>query len=275
MAIRPDNARTAVSKLSQNNLDGGHPRMVPLPIRLVRRATGSTSPPFRGMAQLERGPAIDILMLAKQKGGVGASTLAREIGVLAASEGQRVVFIDLDPQASLSKWWNRRTADMTGRPNPALASPPPQQLLGALARLRETDDADLVIVDVPPSVHSYLLGVMRAADFILVPCRPTSDDFEALPEIVEMIEQSARRYAFVITQAPTGRRIRSVEDAVPILARQGRVAGVLRFRVTFPTAAAAGQTTTEFEPDGKAAAEIRELWGFVSGELKKTHRVAA
>ncbi len=249
--------------------------MVPLPIRLVRRATGSKSPPFRGMAQLERGPAIDILMLAKQKGGVGASTLAREIGVLAASEGQRVVFIDLDPQASLSKWWNRRTADMTGRPNPALASPPPQQLLGALARLRETDDADLVIVDVPPSVHSYLLGVMRAADFILVPCRPTSDDFEALPEIVEMIEQSARRYAFVITQAPPGRRIRSVEDAVPILARQGRVAGVLRFRVTFPAAAAAGQTTTEFEPDGKAAAEIRELWGFVSGELKKTHRVAA
>lgn len=62
---------------------------------------------------------------------------------------------------------------------------------------------------------------------------------------------------------------------MPILARQGRVAGVLRFRVTFPAAAAAGQTTTEFEPDGKAAAEIRELWGFVSGELKKTHRVAA
>src|SRR5579863_7286292 len=210
MAIRPDNARTAVSKLSQNNLDGGHPRMVPLPIRLVRRATGSTSPPFRGMAQLERGPAIDILMLAKQKGGVGASTLAREIGVLAASEGQRVVFIDLDPQASLSKWWNRRTAGMTELPNPGLASPPPQHLLRALADLRETDAADLVIIDVPPSVHSYLLGVMSAADFILVPCRPTSDDFEALPEIVEMIEQSFRRYAFVITQAPTGRRIRSV-----------------------------------------------------------------
>lgn len=214
-------------------------------------------------------------MLAKQKGGVGASTLAREVGVIAAAEGRRVVFVDLDPQASLSKWWNRRTSDMTGRPNPALASPAPQQLLETLARLRETDGADLVIVDVPPSIHSYLLGVMRAADFILVPCRPTTDDFEALPEIVDMIEQSTRRYAFVITQAPTGRRIRSVEDAVPILARQGRVAGVLRFRVTFPAAASVGLTTTEFEPDGKAAAEIRELWGFVADELKKTHRAAA
>ena len=214
-------------------------------------------------------------MFAKQKGGVGASTLAREVGVLAAAEGQRVVFIDLDPQASLSKWWNRRTAGMTEPPNPGLASPPPQHLLSALADLRETDAADLVIIDVPPSVHSYLLGVMSAADFILVPCRPTSDDFEALPEIVEMIEQSFRRYAFVITQAPTGRRIRSVEDAIPILARQGRVAGVLRFRVTFPAAAAAGQTSTEFEPDGKAAAEIRDLWSFVTGELNKSRRVVA
>ncbi len=213
-------------------------------------------------------------MFAKQKGGVGASTLAREVGVIAAAEGKRVVFIDLDPQASLSKWWNRRTAAMTEPPNPALASPPPQQLLGALTQLRETDAADLVIIDVPPSVHNYLFGVMRAADFILVPCRPTSDDFEALPVIVDMIEQSGRRYAFVITQAPTGRRIRSVEDAVPILARQGRVAGVLRFRVTFPAAAAAGLTSAEYEPDGKAAAEIRELWGFIDQELRKTRRAS-
>jgi chromosome partitioning protein len=213
---------------------------------------------------------MHILMLAKEKGGAGASTLARELGVVAAAEGQRVVFIDLDPQASLSKWWNRRTANAEGMPNPALAAPAPDQLFAALERLRDADAADLVIIDVPPSVHSFLLGVMRAADFILVPSRPTSDDFEALPAVVEMIEQSGKRYAFAVTQAPTGRRIRAVEEAIPILARQGRVAGVLRFRTAFPTAAAAGQTATEFEPGGKAAEEIRELWGFVSGELRKT-----
>ena len=218
---------------------------------------------------------MHILMLAKEKGGAGASTLARELGVVAAAEGQRVVFIDLDPQASLSKWWNRRTAGTEAHPNPALAAPPPDQLFAALHRLRDTNAADLVIIDVPPSVHSYLMGVMRAADFILVPSRPTSDDFDALPAVVEMIEQSGKRYAFAITQAPTGRRIRAVEEAIPILARQGRVAGVLRFRTAFPTAAAAGQTTTEFEPEGKAAAEIRELWGFVASELRKSQLAAA
>jgi len=217
---------------------------------------------------------MNILMLAKEKGGAGASTLCRELGVVAAAEGQRVVFIDLDPQASLSKWWNRRTAGAIEPPNPALASPTPDQLFLTLERLRYGDAADLVIIDVPPSVHSFLLSVMRVADFILVPSRPTSDDFDALPAVVEMIEQSGKRYAFAVTQAPTGRRIRSVEEAIPILARQGRVAGVLRFRTAFPTAAAAGQTATEFEPDGKAAAEVRELWGLVSNELKKTQLAA-
>src|SRR5262252_2153904 len=108
--------------------------------------------------------AMHILMLAKEKGGAGASTLARELGVVAAAEGQRVVFIDLDPQASLSKWWNRRTAGAEGQPNPALAAPAPDQLFAVLHHLRDTNAADLVVIDVPPSVHSYLLGVMRSAD---------------------------------------------------------------------------------------------------------------
>jgi cellulose biosynthesis protein BcsQ len=33
------------------------------------------------------------VMVAKQKGGVGATTLARELGVAAAAAGQRVVFL--------------------------------------------------------------------------------------------------------------------------------------------------------------------------------------
>ena len=215
------------------------------------------------------------LMLAKQKGGVGASTLTREIGVWAAKQGQRVVFVDLDPQATLSKWWNRRTAGATEQPNPALASVAPDQLLRVLDQLAGSDAVDLVVIDVPPSIHSYLGRVMDAADLILIPVRPTSDDFEALPEIVEMVEQARRRYAFVVTQAPTGRRIRAVDEAIPILARQGRVGGIVRFRSAFPTAAAAAMASCEYEPGGKAAAEIKELWGFVSAELRKAGRPAS
>ena len=215
---------------------------------------------------------MQILMFAKQKGGVGASTLAREIGAIAAARGARVVFVDLDPQASLSKWWNRRTAGAADPPNPALATTRPDQLLGVLHRLRATDAADLAVIDVPPSVHSFLFGVMQAADVILIPVRPTADDFDALPGIVELVEHASRRYAFVLTQAPTGKRIRAIEEAIPILARQGRVAGVVRFRAAFPAAGGTGLTATEYEPGGRAAAEISEIWDYVDAELRKLRR---
>lgn len=218
---------------------------------------------------------MKILMLAKQKGGAGSTTVARELGVAAAAAGRRVVFIDLDPQASLSKWWNRRTQGRGDDPNPALASPPPEGLVGFLARLRAARAVDLVVVDVPPSVHVFLSTVMAAADLILIPVRPTSDDFDALPDIVELVEASGRRYAFVMTQAPTGRRVRAIEDALPVLARQGRVAPIVRFRADFPASAADGRTATEAAPSGKAAEEIAELWRFVDAELLKSRRRAA
>jgi chromosome partitioning protein len=219
---------------------------------------------------------MQVLMLAKQKGGAGASTIARELGVAAASDGLRVVFVDLDPQASLSKWWNRRTAGVEGEPNPALASPRPESFLDVLGRLRAAGAVDLVVIDVPPSVHAFLGGIMRAADLILVPARPTLDDLDALPEVVELIERAGKPFAFVVSQAPTGRRVRAVEEALPILARQGRVAPLLRFRVDFPAAAVEGGVATEAAPQSKAADEVRELWAFAKAELgKATRRKAA
>ena len=53
-----------------------------------------------------------VVMVAKQKGGVGASTAVRELGVAAAAAGKRVILIDLDAQGTSRSWWNRRTAGM-------------------------------------------------------------------------------------------------------------------------------------------------------------------
>jgi chromosome partitioning protein len=86
------------------------------------------------------------IMVGKQKGGVGASTLARELGVAAASAKQRVVFVDLDPQGTLRGWWNRRTEGIDGEPNPGLATPAPAEMEQALAQLRDAG-VDLCIID--------------------------------------------------------------------------------------------------------------------------------
>ena len=213
------------------------------------------------------------VMVAKQKGGVGATTLAREVGVAAAAAGQRVVFLDLDPQGTLRGWWNRRTEGAEDDPNPGLASPAPAALAGALEELRAAR-VDLVIVDTPPSVHPFLGGVMRLADLVLLPTRPTTDDLDALAAVLDLVEEAGVPFAFVVTQAPAGKS-RLYDDAVPVLAQRGRVAPALRLRADFPVAAATGRTATEAAPSGKAAEEVRDLWRFVAADLAKAGRKRA
>ena len=45
-----------------------------------------------------------------RKGGAGKTTLAASLAVAAAEAGERVIALDLDPQASLLRWGKRREA---------------------------------------------------------------------------------------------------------------------------------------------------------------------
>ena len=211
-------------------------------------------------------------MVAKQKGGSGASTAVRELGVAAAAAGERVVFVDLDPQGTTRGWWNRRTSAMgvDGEPNPGLAAPPPADLPGALDQLRAAGTG-LVLIDTPPSVHSFIASAMRLADLVILPTRPTTDDLDALPPVLDLVEGAGTPFAFLITQAPPGRS-RLYDDALPVLAQRGRVAPPLRLRADFPVAAAVGRVATEIAPKGRAADEVRALWAFVAAELKRLAR---
>jgi chromosome partitioning protein len=212
------------------------------------------------------------VMIAKQKGGVGASTVARELGVAAAAAGQRVVFVDLDRQGTLRSWWNRRTSGETGAVNPGLATPEPELLSAALDQLREAR-VDLCVIDTPPSVHKYLGTVMRLADLILLPVRPTTDDLDALPPVLDLVEEAGKPFAFVPTQVPPGRS-RLYDDAIPVLAQRGRVSPPLRIRTDFPVASATGKTAAEMSPKGKAAEETLALWRFVTADLAKIKKRA-
>ena len=51
---------------------------------------------------------MNSVALLARKGGAGKTTLAIHMGVLAQADGLRVVFLDLDPQRSLTTWWQSR-----------------------------------------------------------------------------------------------------------------------------------------------------------------------
>ena len=49
-----------------------------------------------------------VLALVTQKGGSGKSTLAVGLAVAAMENGERVAFVEADPQGTISKWKERR-----------------------------------------------------------------------------------------------------------------------------------------------------------------------
>ncbi|MCS6997655.1 MAG: ParA family protein [Casimicrobiaceae bacterium] len=136
------------------------------------------------------------MVVASQKGGSGKTTLVRSLAV-AAELGKHgpVALLDLDPQGSLTAWWNRRLAE-----TPLLVRAEPNSLTAALDRLR-ANRIRLLLIDTPPSAHPFLADVVRAADHALVPVRPSPDDPAAIGPTVAMLEQGNTRFVFVLTQA--------------------------------------------------------------------------
>jgi chromosome partitioning protein len=111
-----------------------------------------------------------VIGLLSRKGGVGKTTLAVHLAVLARQAGQRTLLIDLDPQGSAAAWWRAREAE-----TPALVETQPAELRSILDAAR-TDGVDLVVVDTRPSAEADVAPVAALSDLVLIPTRPAIFD---------------------------------------------------------------------------------------------------
>jgi chromosome partitioning protein len=174
---------------------------------------------------IQTGPRI--LALANQKGGVGKTTTAINLGTALAAIGERVLIIDLDPQGNAStglgidrKSRLRSTYDvMIGSTTlrdailetavPRLHIAPSTMDLSGLEleiaqerdrafRLRhaitalgsEPDQAfTYVLVDCPPSLNLLTVNAMAAANAILVPLQCEFFALEGLSQLLKTVEQ--------------------------------------------------------------------------------------
>lgn len=209
------------------------------------------------------GEAGRILLVCKLKGGSGATTTCREMCAAALRDGRRVALIDLDGQAGLSRWWNRRTAGEGERPSaPDLLQLTALQIPSAAAGLRSR--YDLTVIDSPPSVHETIRTVAEASDLALVPARPTVDDLDAVGPIIRLLH-GVVDHGFVLTQVPPARGSRDGAEALERLAARAPVLGRTTFRSAYSRPPAQG--LTGFEEGGAAAQEIGELYARIMDRL--------
>ncbi|MBF0393189.1 MAG: ParA family protein [Alphaproteobacteria bacterium] len=204
---------------------------------------------------------MKVVVLASAKGGVGKTTLAAHLAVHseAAGTGPVVVF-DTDPQGSLAAWWNARAAEAPQFATAALADLP--------ARLADLKAAGfgLAVIDTPPAMTEAIAAVVRLADLVLVPSRPSPVDLRALGPTVDLVEAAGRPFAFVLTQAKAAARLTG--QAVAVLSQHGPVApSIICDRVDFAAAMTDGRTVGELDAKSRSAGEIRDLWLYVEACL--------
>jgi chromosome partitioning protein len=125
----------------------------------------------------------------------------------------------------------------------------------------------LTILDTAGADSPLATAAVQAADLSLIPTRPTPADLEATQATLEAIQSARRKFAFVLNQTPV-RSARLTEAAAGL-----RVLGLLAEppigqRNDFQDALGLGQGVTEFNPEGKAAAEVQALWAWVAKRMK-------
>jgi chromosome partitioning protein len=170
-----------------------------------------------------------ILALANQKGGVGKTTTAINLGTALAAIGERVLIVDLDPQgnASTGLGIDRRnrscstydvligeaplrdavvptavprlhiaasTMDLSGLElELGAARDRAFRLRDAIAALntKATPDSDYtyVLIDCPPSLNLLTVNAMAASDAILVPLQCEFFALEGLSQLLQTVEQ--------------------------------------------------------------------------------------
>jgi chromosome partitioning protein len=203
---------------------------------------------------------VKTVALIAQKGGVGKTTMAVN---LAVTLGRPTVLFDLDPQESAVMWADRRKTDS---PHVEFIT---ERRLAEGIKAAEQGRFEIAIIDTPPAAGPQAFTAAMAADLVLIPCRPSLVDLDAIRRTAQLIK-SAGKPAFVVFNTAPPSATTLLEDARAIVDGVGLppCPVILRERSAYRASWPLGKAVIEVEPESKAAQEITELKDWVLSQLQ-------
>lgn len=209
---------------------------------------------------------VRIVTVGNSKGGVGKSTICANLAVAAAQTGQKVLIVDADVQASSMGFRSLREN------NDIKATAITTATLHT--DVKGFDNFDLIIIDAGGRDSVVFRSAVMAADLLLIPVLPSVYDIWAAEDTIKLVQDAK------ITKPDLKARLLLNQlmpntimgrEALEEIEKFGEIAPVLDskiyHRTAFKNSIGAGQGVIEFEPKGKAAAEIRALFNEVCGAV--------
>jgi chromosome partitioning protein len=208
-----------------------------------------------------------ILVIGGIKGGVGKSTLASNLAVLAAREGRDVLLVDGDSQETTMTWAAARgTRESVSTDRITTVALTGDNVMNELRRLRPKYDS--IIIDAGARDTKTQRQALLIANTVLLPFAPRGPDLWTIDAAVEMVgevravNEGLRAVAMVNRADPIGNDNAEAEAAFAEHAGALEVApGRVGNRKAIAQAHLIGLAACEMaRPDPKAAAEIEALY---------------
>lgn len=240
-----------------------------------------------------------VVAIVNQKGGVGKSTTAINLGACLAALGQRVLLVDLDPQANATSGLGidrdrtvpsiyHMLAGLSGLNDAVVSTMVPGLSLipssidlagvevelagadGAEGRLKSAvrdSDHDFVLLDCPPSLSVLTINALTAATEVLIPLQCEYYALEGLKQLLNSIELVRRHLnptlevSGVLLTMYDSRTNLSEQVAAEVRSHFGGTVydSVIPRSVRLAEAPSHGKPITEYDPGSRGAQAYQAL----------------
>jgi chromosome partitioning protein len=240
-----------------------------------------------------------VIAIASQKGGVGKTTTATNLGSYLAGAGHRVLLIDLDPQGNatsglsidppdhspLRDLWDgtRSWADVAVStaieglsvvPSPPSSSSPRRRGDLRTARVPEIRAAlaatspgwDFSILDCPPSLGPLTNLALQWADSVIVPVQCEYYAMEGLTQMLHLIEQADKARARPLEIAGILLTLFSPELqlSIEVVEEVRKYFPQHAFETIIPRDVALAEATSHGEPVSRYSPRCRGAWAYLN-----------
>lgn len=250
------------------------------------------------------------IAIANQKGGVGKTTISFNLAKILSKRRKSIVLaVDCDPQGNLTSSFIEKLQDrscniiaafdgnslkplkitnslylLCSNINLAPVSEREFQVIfrlkEGLERLSDEDPVrfNYVIIDCLPSFGHLHLAALNAADYVLIPIKPTPYALAGMKDLFETIEKTRKYFnpklkalGIIINQADGRNPVieREMEAALRDMYGDIVLKSTIRKRIKLVESSALQSSITEYDPHGPSAQEFKAVVNEIIRRLKQ------